>query len=206
MKTKNADAYQKLKRMILQEKLKLGNSISTSALAELISMGRAPTIDALKRLEAENFLVIIPHQGIMIKQMSIQEMRQINETRLVLEPYIVERVASTFTDKDAKTFETYLAQMEICAAALDYYGFIVQDHKMHMNLCALFGNECMRDILENLRDRIFTVGYTIVARREGRMQSTILEHRAILDALKERNPAGAAEAMRIHLTNGWNLI
>jgi len=64
----------------------------------------------------------------------------------------------------------------------------------------------MVDILRNLRDRIFTVGDKIVARREGRMATTIGEHEAILQALERNDPRMAAESMRTHLTNGWSLI
>ncbi|MDY4031434.1 MAG: GntR family transcriptional regulator [Pyramidobacter sp.] len=205
-KTKNADAYEKIKGLILREKLELGRCFSILTLAERIGLGRAPVTDAIKRLEAENFLTVIPHQGIMVKEMSVQEMRQINETRQVLEPYITEKVAYRFNDKDAEKFRGYIEQMKVHADSLDYYEFIVLDHRMHMELYDLFENKCMVGILENLRDRIFTVGYKIVARREGRMQTTILEHQAILEALIKRDPEEAAEKMRIHLTNGWNLI
>ena len=169
-------------------------------------MGKAPTTDAVKRLEAENFVDVIPHQGIVVKELSVQEMQQINETRFVLEPYIAGKVAHIFTDEDAKKLRAYIERMKACAESLDHYEFIVQDHRMHMDLYSLFENKCMIEILENLRERIFTVGYTIVALREGRMQTTIAEHQAILDALMKKDPAMAAEKMRVHLMNGWNLI
>ncbi|MCF4151903.1 GntR family transcriptional regulator [Dethiosulfovibrio sp. F2B] len=205
-KTKNESAYDSIKNLILQEKLDSGKLFSTSSLAERIDMGRAPVIDAIKRLENEGFVMIVPQQGIMIREMTVQEMRDINETRLVLEPYIIEHIAPGFTDSDAVEIERCIDEMEKCALDNKYYDFIVMDHKMHMYIYDLYHNACMVEILGKLRDRIFTVGFKIVARRVGRLATTVQEHKAILEALKKRDPEMAAEAMRTHLTNGWKLI
>lgn len=205
-KTKNASAYDTIKNLILQEKIDSGKMLSTSALAEQIEMGRAPVVDAVKRLESEGFLTIMPHQGIMVREMTVQEMRDINETRLVLESYIMERIAPSFTAGDVRELRKCIEEMEKYALEEKYYEFIVLDHEMHTYLYDLCENSCMIDIMKNLRDRIFTVGYKIVVRRTGRMITTIQEHKDILKALEQRDPKLAAECMRTHLTNGWNLI
>jgi DNA-binding GntR family transcriptional regulator len=75
-----------------------------------------------------------------------------------------------------------------------------------MYLYDLCDNACMVDILRKLRDRIFTVGYTIIARREGRMLTTIQEHEAILKALESNDAQAATLAMQTHLNNGWKNI
>ena len=77
-KTKNENAYDIVKDLIIREKLDLGKMLSIAALAERIGMGRAPVIDAVKRLESEGFLSIMPRQGFLIREMSVQEMRSIN--------------------------------------------------------------------------------------------------------------------------------
>lgn len=206
IKTKNNNAYTVIKNLILKEKIDTGKMLSVSHISETIGMGRAPVMDAVKRLEAEDMLKIIPRQGIMIREMTVKEMRDINETRIVLESYIMERIASKFQDSDSKALWKLIEMMRHYDAIEDYYNFIVSDHDMHMYLYELCDNARMIDILKNLRDRIFTVGFKIIARREGRMKSTIEEHEAILRALEEGDPTKAAEKMRVHLTNGWHLI
>lgn len=205
-KTKNENAYDIIKDLIIREKLDLGKMLSIAALAERIGMGRAPVTDAVKRLESEGFLTIMPRQGFLVREMSVQEMRSINETRMVLETYIMERIAPVFTENDARKLRKFMDDMRKHAAEGNFYEFIVSDHAMHMYLYDLCDNLCMVGILRNLRDRIFTVGYKIVARREGRMITTIGEHEAILEALGRNDPQAAVESMRTHLTNGWSLI
>lgn len=205
-KTKNASAYDTIKDLVLGENFDRSVMLSISALAEHIGMGRAPVSDAVKRLESEGLLVIKPRQGIAIREMTVQEMKDINETRLVLEPYIMEKIAPTITPDDVSELDKYIRDMEQCALKDDHYGFIVLDHGMHNYLYDLCENGCMADILKNLRDRMFTVGYKIIARREGRMKTTVQEHKDILIALKANDPLRAAEAVRIHLMNGSKLI
>lgn len=205
-KTKNENAYDIIKDLILREKLDPGRMLSIAELAERVGMGRAPVIDAVKRLESEGFLSVMPRQGILLREMTVQEMRNINETRMVLETYIMGRIAPIFTADDARELGKFLDTMRICAEGNDCYGFIVADHAMHMYLYDLCDNTCMVDILSKLRDRIFTVGYTIIARREGRMLTTIQEHEVILKALESNDAQTATLAMQIHLSNGWSLI
>lgn len=195
-----------LKDMLLREQIDPKKRLSVSYLAEIIGMGRAPVTDAVKRLESEDFLKIIPRQGIVVREMTVQEMRDINETRLVLETYIMERIAPAFSEEDVKILRDFIDSMKKYEILNDYYNFIVSDHDMHMYLYGLCRNQYMTDILTKLRDRIFTVGFKIVARREGRMKSTIQEHEAILSALEKRDSLHASENMRTHLTNGWRLI
>lgn len=205
-RTKGFCAYVIIKNLILKDELDSGVMYSVSALAEKISMGRASVVDAIKRLESEGLLSIKPRQGIFIREMTVQEMKDINETRLVLEPYVIEKIIPILTSEDFVMLHKYLDDMERYAVENNYYNFITSDHGMHAYLHNLCGNRCIIDILKNLRDRIFTVGYKIVAKREGRMETTIQEHKNLIAALEERNVSKAVEAMRLHLVNGSKLI
>lgn len=205
-KTKAASAYDAIKDLVLREKIEPGRVLSTSALMEQVRMSRAPVIDAIKRLESEGFITVMPQQGIMVKQMTVHEMRDINEMRLVLETYIMEKVTLDIRNEDIDYLEHIIEEMSERAQERDYYEFILLDHEMHNYIYDLYPNEYMKDMLSRMRDRIFTVGFTIVARREGRMETTIAEHIEILQALKTKDSTRAVEAMRLHLTNGWKLI
>lgn len=205
-KTKASSAYDAIKDLVLREKIEPGRVLSTSALMEQVEMSRAPVVDAIKRLESEGFIQVMPQQGVMIRQMTVQEMRDINETRLVLETYVMEKVTLEITAKDISYLENVIDDMEQKAKEKDYYEFIVLDHEMHNYLYDLYPNEYLKSILRRMRDRIFTVGFKIVARREGRLETTVQEHAEILQALRERDAARAVKAMRDHLTNGWKLI
>ena len=205
-KTKAASAYDAIKDLVLREKIEPGCILSTSALMEQVKMSRAPVVDAIKRLESEGFIKVMPQQGIMIREMTVHEMRDINEMRLVLETYVTEKVTSQISEEDISHLEDIIDEMKQKAREKDYYGFILLDHEMHNYLYDLHPNEHMKDTLRRMRDRIFAVGFKIVARRKGRMESTIEEHSEILEALRAKDATRAAEIMRLHLTNGWKLI
>ena len=114
-KTKNANAYDTIKDLILRENFDRNAMLSISVLAEQIGMGRAPVSDAVKRLESEGLLVIKPRQGIVIYEMTVQEMKDINETRLLLEPYIMEKIAPSVTPDDITELTKYINDMGKCA-------------------------------------------------------------------------------------------
>jgi hypothetical protein len=111
-------------------------------------------------------------------------MRSINETRMVHETYIMERIAPVSSRKRTPArSQKFMDDMRIHAAKATSTNHRLRPRDAHVSLRTL-RQPLHGRYPRNLRDRIITVGYKIVARREGRMATTIGEHEAILQALE----------------------
>lgn len=200
-KTKTAYAYEKFKSLLREGRVESGRIISTSELAGMIGVGRAPVLEALKRLESERHVLIIPQKGVMVREMTVQEMREINDTRIALEGFIARTVAGTFSTEDARNIQALLDEQAEAMKEENPRRFIDADAAFHMYLCEKSGNSLIIDIVQRLRERFFTAGLYILMRPE-RIKSTLEEHQAILEALEAQDAEKANSEMVRHIENG----
>lgn len=203
--TKTFFAYSRLKELFHVNHFDKNRIITTNEIAETINMGRAPVIEALKRLESERYIKIIPQKGIIVREMTIQEMRDINDMRIALEGFIVKKLAPSFEVGDIERVEAMLEEQREADRAGDHRRFIKSDEMFHLYLCERCGNSILIDEMQRLRERFFTVGLFLVM-KPGRMASTVAEHAIIVGALKNHDAAAALEAMEFHLESGKNHI
>lgn len=204
-KTKTTLAYEKLKDLFNQETLDKNRCIPTAEIAEKIGFGRAPVLDALRRLEAEEFLAIVPQKGIMILEMTIQDMQEINDIRMALEPFIVRQIAPDFTCEHAQRAHTEIDAQKKAEKANDHHAFMSTDERFHLFLSELTKNNRMIHLMQRLRSRFFTAGLYVL-KRPNRLLTTIQEHTGIVDALVRKDGEAAAAAMLNHLRNGRSLM
>lgn len=204
-KTKTTLAYEKLKLLFQQEALDKNRCIPTAEIAERVNFGRAPVLDALRKLEAEGYLAIVPQKGIVVLEMTIHDMREINDIRTALESFIVKQIAAGFSPEDAQCAYIEIEEQKKAAESNDPQRFINSDERLHLFLSELTQNNRMIHLMQNLRSRFFTAGLYVL-KRPGRMPTTINEHTAIIDALIKNDGEEAAKAMIAHLHNGRSLM
>ena len=111
-KTKRDLAYEEIKKLILSGKLSNDMSISENVLAKMLGMSRTPVRDALRRLEMDGFVRIIPNQGVVIREVSINEVKEIYDMRIALEEFVTKELADMLSDKDFSNLEKILKKQE----------------------------------------------------------------------------------------------
>lgn len=111
-KTKRDLAYEEIKKLILSGKLSNDMSISENVLAKMLGMSRTPVRDALRRLEMDGFVRIIPNQGAVIREVSINEVKEIYDMRIALEEFVTKELADMLSDKDFSNLEKILKKQE----------------------------------------------------------------------------------------------
>lgn len=78
-------AYQRVRQRILSRTLAAGSALSERGLSEELGLGRTPVREAIKSLAQEGFLEIVPMRGTFVRQLNLQDLREIHEVRLGLE-------------------------------------------------------------------------------------------------------------------------
>lgn len=96
-------AYEIIQNMIVTLELQPGQIITENEISKKLNIGRMPIREALKKLESVNMVVILPRKGIMVKEITIEEMFQQLEVRRVLEKLIVERATKFINEEEKKS-------------------------------------------------------------------------------------------------------
>lgn len=88
--SKPVDAYSYIRDEIIAGRLKAGTALSERGIADTLDIGRTPVREAIKKLALEGLLDIAPMQGTFVRQLSVNDLREIHEIRLMLEDQAVQ--------------------------------------------------------------------------------------------------------------------
>ncbi len=189
-------AYQQLRRMIVQLDLSPGDVLREDELREELGLGRTPIREALKRLEREHFVTVIPRRGMYVSGIDVSELSMLFETRTVLEPYAARLAAVRGTNADWDTMADALARTsETGVGAMEHLAI---DRTCHEIMWRAAGNRFLVDTLDMLyaqSDRLWHLYLSDVAD----MEEAVAEHRAILDALRAGDADRAAGLVEAHV-------
>ncbi len=200
-KTKRDLAYEEIKKLILSGKLSGDMSISENVLAKMLGMSRTPVRDALRRLEMDGFVRIIPSQGVVIREVSINEVKEIYDMRIALEEFVTKELADVLSDKDFSNLEKILKKQEEACKKKDAVAFHEEDRNFHDYLMRAYGNSMITDFIARLRDRIEGINIDML-KVPGNMETFYAEHKRILEALRKGDGEAAAKEMDEHLKGG----
>jgi DNA-binding GntR family transcriptional regulator len=199
-------AYTQIKRLILDESLETGAFLSERQLAARFKMSKTPIKSALERLEAEGFIGVSPQQGIVVHDLTLDEVGDHFEIREVLEPYVVRQLAGRLTTRQIERMQANLAAQDECVASDDGAASVWLDAEFHLLWCEFLGNSEILSTMQRLRDRIHRVVGRVNQRNPLRFKDGRDEHRQIAEAVFAGQGAVAAERMRDHLSYGKQFL
>jgi DNA-binding GntR family transcriptional regulator len=186
-------AYRHVKERVLDGTLAGGELISEGEIAEALGMSRTPVRAAFTQLESEGLLRLYPKRGALVVPVSAQELEDVIETRWVIERYAIERAIA-----DPGELPTQLAKSAERQARLKGGEFVEADRAFHRSLVAATGNTILLGLYDSLRDRQRRMARATMRDRDRGLR-TAAEHRAIADAIAERDAGLALAALRAHL-------
>ena len=198
-------AYERFKAELFKRNLAPGQFVSQGELCELLDVPLGPTREALKRLEAENLVRLIPQRGIQITDIGVTLIHEAFEFRTVLELAAVRRFAR---DADAATLARLEADTTEILRRLD--GGSNEDPKlidaalqvdwgMHYMMIDAIGNRILATAHRQNFDKIKMI--RLHGRSPRYLPLAMEEHLKVIVALKQRDPDLAAAALGEHLAS-----
>lgn len=195
-------AYSRFKERLFAGDLRPGQFVSQRELTELTGVSAGPMREALKRLESEAFVHLIPQVGVQIADVNIAFIRNAFQLRVVLEVAAVRHFAlhaadgviGELEDRTREIIEA--ARREASRAVLDQALRI--DWQLHDALIAGLDNPLIAEIhrINGEKIRLIRLNSWFTAER---VVPAMTEHLAILAACRSRRPAAAARALERHL-------
>ena len=195
---KAAQAYQHIERMVVFGKIDPGSLVSESFLMEKTGLGRTPVREALLTLQRRGFLEPIRNKGFRVTDVSLDELRQLAEVRLLLECPPMREIAGRIPSA-AQTELREIAD-EIVAAGAEgrLQDYLAADTRFHLLLIELVGNDHLTRLVRELRQQTRLGGLATLAESEVLVESS-KEHARLLDLLASGDGEGAEALMRTHI-------
>jgi len=188
-----------LREAILRGYFDPGEKLDQDRIAKELKVSRTPVREALQRLESEGFVDIRPHYGAFITVVSIQDVHEIYQVRGLLEAEVVRQVTSLIPDSVFDELEQSLAKDQAQLEAGDRARHFESDIHFHGTIISFVENKLLKEILDSLNNRIIRVRRFAQLQPGFHLVESFQEHRAIFQAMRQRDVETAAEAMRTHL-------
>jgi DNA-binding GntR family transcriptional regulator len=199
---KDAIAKQ-LRQDIVSGTIAHGEKLSEARLAQRFGVSRMPVREALKELEGAGFVTIERRRGTFVKRLSRHEILDLFEVREAVEGMAARLCANRANNEIIALIDEAMAALATVAEAGDTDGYTATDERLHELIVKGAGNDRLTDhyrlLVQQLHRGLLS---SIVTRREGRMERSLAEHRAIVQAIRAHDADAAESAMRMHVQRG----
>lgn len=192
--------FNTLRRAILKGELKPGERLMEIALAERLGVSRTPIREAMRKLELEGLVVMIPRRGAQVANITEKDLNDVLEVRIALENVAIEKACRNMTKEDmsrlyvaAKGFEHIIGEGNLVKLA-------EADVAFHEIIYQASDNNRLIQTLNNLREQIYR--YRVEYLKDAETRDVLVqEHEELTRAIKERDVERAQRISFEHIEN-----
>ena len=201
------EGYQPLRDMvfdvlmnaIMQGQLSPGERLLEVQLADEMGVSRTPVREAIRRLELEGFVVMVPRKGAYVAGLSIDDVESVYEIRTALETLAVRLAAQRMEAADYEQLDELAGKMQQTWQEGDVDNWVNLDARFH-ELYTFSRNERLISMMSNIMEQLSRYRIISLANVEVR-QNSLNEHQTLIEALKRRDSDSAADAAAHHIEN-----
>ena len=192
--------FNTLRDAILKGELEPGERLMEIQLAERLGVSRTPIREAIRKLELEGLVLMIPRKGAEVAKISEKSLRDVLEVRRSLEELAAELACQRMDAEALKDLEDAQKAFIQAVESGETMTMAEADEHFHDVIYMGTGNTRLVQILNNLREQMYRYRLEYIKDAEKR-QILLVEHESILRAIRSRHVAEAKEAVRAHIDN-----
>ena len=196
-----------LRRQILRGELRPGERLMEISLANRLGVSRTPIREAIRKLENEGLVTMIPRRGAHVAAITRQELNDVLEVRKSLDVLAIRKACRNMTEQEMTVLrsaaESFAILVEKKDADLTTLG--EADEHFHEIIYQGTSNRRLMQILGNLREQMYRFRVEYLKDKDIR-QTLVSEHDAIVKAIEKRDEEEAVRMMELHIDNQYRAI
>jgi DNA-binding GntR family transcriptional regulator len=193
------EVAERLRQRIFNRELTPGSWIDELKLAEEYGISRTPLREALKVLATEGLVTMKVRRGAYVTEVSERDLTDVYHLLALLESDAAGVVASQATDTQLKELQTLHRELEKSVGNREKFFQI--NERFHMRLLEIADNRWRDQMVADLR-KVMKLNRHNSLLKSGRIQESLAEHQALVNALQTRDVNASAQAMQTHFNNG----
>ncbi|MEN6439564.1 MAG: GntR family transcriptional regulator [Syntrophobacter sp.] len=195
--SKNHEAYQALKQLIVEQKLSPGQKLICRDLEEILNMSKTPIINGLTRLEQEGLVVSKRNRGFFMKDVSREEAEQIYELRERLEMISMDFAVRNRTEEDLRVLKEMADLYHEHRPTFYDRRSLELDTDIHMHMARMGKNDFFTSMLRTFFENMyFTLNVIHLTPYIDKFDE---EHMLLVEAIRDRDLPKAQEVIRTHI-------
>jgi len=203
----SSELYDKLRRDILQGKLRQGEKLTEQQICDEYKVSRTPVREAFRQLEIEGFIETIPNRGAFVTGFSDRDIEDMYELRKAYEILCVKWAIERITDEEYEKLQEAFEFMEFYTQKRDLEKMLKINMSFHELIYKAAKNRMLYHILSSYQLYIKQSKAAVRCNEseagmgDGHLDEILEEHRAIFEAFQKRDPNAGMEAMARHMDN-----
>lgn len=195
--------FKAIEDAVLNGEYKDGDSLNELKISEELGVSRTPVREALMQLELEGLAKNIPNKGAVVIGITEKDIEDIYAVRIRIEGLAARLCAEKISEDELKRFQEIVDLQEFYLAKHDAEQIWSLDSEFHKIIYNASQSRPLKFMLSNFHNYIKRAR-DISVHADGRAEKTVSEHKAILQAVKDRDGELAELLMARHITNAKN--
>ncbi len=197
--------FKTIRQAILTGELQPGERLMEIHLAQKLGVSRTPIREAIRQLELEGLVVMVPRRGAQVAHITEKSMSDVLEVRLALDELAVELACERITDEEIESLKEACTAFEEAVDSADIRNITGADIRFHDIIFEASRNNRLIQMVNNIAEQMYRYRFEYIKDDSG-WQSLITEHRMITDAISMRDTELARRAIHVHIKNQENSI
>lgn len=192
--------FNTLRQAILRGELKPGERLMEIQLANKLGVSRTPIREAIRKLELEGLVLMIPRRGAEVAEITEKSLRDVLEVRDALEVLSVDLACDRISSDDIQKLKEAAKEFEVALQGGDVTEYAEADVKFHDIIYLATENQRLIQLLYNLREQMYRYRVEYLKRKE--MHPILLaEHEHIIECIEKKDKEAAKLAISTHIEN-----
>ena len=169
-------------------------------LANRLGVSRTPIREAIRKLELEGLVTMIPRRGAEVAQITEKNMSDVLEVRRALDALCVELACDRITQEELNSLKQACEDFEIAVNTRDVKRIAQADVELHDIIVRATGNDRLIQLVNNLSEQMYRYRFEYI-KDTSQHERLVEEHRIIYQAIVDKDKETASRAAKIHIDN-----
>lgn len=192
--------FNTLRQAILTGELKPGERLMEIHLANKLGVSRTPIREAIRKLELEGLVIMIPRRGAEVAQITEKSMNDVLEVRRAMDTLCVELACDRISQEELESLKKACDTFAEAVRTKDIRVIAQADVALHDIIVQATGNLRLVQLINNLSEQMYRYRFEYL-KDTSRHECLIQEHRMIYEGIKEKNKEAASQASKLHIDN-----
>lgn len=194
----SARVYRSIRDDILEGKYVSGDELKEKNIGDELGVSRTPVREALRQLELEGLVSIVPNKGAVVVGVSVRDIQDIYEIRALLEGLCAKWAASNISDEQITEMEENMLLSEFHESKGNYEQLVALDNRFHEIMYEASGSKELKRVLKDYHEYVLRVRKNSLGSAT-RAKNSTAEHRKIAEAIKAHDSALAEKCAKTHI-------
>ena len=194
--------FNRIREDILNGKYKDHEELKEVAIGQELGVSRTPVREAFRQLELEGLIQIIPNRGAYVTGIKVKDIEDIYMIRSKLEGLAARWACDNITEEQLEEMEetVYLAEFHAARGHMEQMAEL--DNRFHTILYEASGSKMLEHLLKDYHQYVWRVRQKTLSSSRGAVSN--VEHKYIMEAIREKNPDKAEELANQHMINAYD--